>query len=234
MIQTILNYLKDNSKFTLILGITLVVCIVIITFICIFFKKSKSNISNEVSDISKNEPVLEENFQTEDHKSANPSNCDEDLTIQCDDKPDCDNLPDEESCEEICENDLPLNEEKEEPQEDKQTNEKYAGKWLICEEDTRFFAKLVASNGEIMLRTETYSSLSGVKSGIITVKNNVDANNYAISVDKNGKFFFKIFSTAKRLLCIGETYTTREQCEKAFASVKRFSKTAKIVVENKE
>ncbi|MBQ3572038.1 MAG: YegP family protein [Clostridia bacterium] len=119
-------------------------------------------------------------------------------------------------------------------QDEKQTDSepatlKYTGKWVIYEDDGRFFADLKASNGEIMLRTESYSSLSGIKSGIDTLKKNIEMENYAINLDKNGNFVFKIFSTAKRLLCIGEGYNTREQCEKAFASVKRFSKTAKIV-----
>ena len=81
-----------------------------------------------------------------------------------------------------------------------------------------------------MLRTESYTTLSGIKSGIDTLKKNIELENYAISLDKNGNFVFKIFSTAKRLLCVGEGYSTREQCEKAFASAKRFSKTAIIVV----
>ncbi len=111
---------------------------------------------------------------------------------------------------------------------------KYAGKWEIVRDDTRYFAYLKASNGEKMLATESYTSLSGIKSGIDTLKKNIEKENYAINLDKNGNFVFKIFSTANRLLCVGEGYSTREQCEKAFASVKRFSKTAKIVVAEQE
>lgn len=120
--------------------------------------------------------------------------------------------------------------------EQEQVSSRYNGKWLIYEDDGRYFADLKASNGEIMLRTETYSSISGVKSGIETLKKNIEAENFAISLDKNGNFVFKIFSTSKRLLCVGEGYSSREQCEKAFASVKRFSKTAKIIIyrENEE
>lgn len=109
---------------------------------------------------------------------------------------------------------------------------KYSGKWVIVTEpDGRMTAYLKASNGEKMLATESYSSLSGIKSGIDTLKKNIENDNYAINLDKNGNFVFKIFSGANRLLCVGEGYSSREQCEKAFASVKRFSKTAVIVVE---
>ena len=91
------------------------------------------------------------------------------------------------------------------------------------------YADLKASNGEIMLSSESYTSLSGIKSGIETLKKNIASENYAINLDKNGNYVFKIFSTANRLLCVGEGYSSKDQCEKAFASVKRFAKTAVIV-----
>lgn len=116
-----------------------------------------------------------------------------------------------------------------------QTSKRYAGKWVIVtEDDGRLYAYLKASNGEKMLATEGYSSLSGIKSGIDTLKKNIQKDNYAINLDKNGNFVFKIFSGANRLLCVGEGYSTREQCEKAFSSVKRFAATAVITVENKD
>jgi len=112
---------------------------------------------------------------------------------------------------------------------------RYAGKWVIVtDSDGRLYAYLKASNGEKMLATESYTSLSGIKSGIDTLKKNIEKDNYAINLDKNGNFVFKIFTGANRLLCVGEGYSTREQCEKAFASVKRFSQTAIIVVEKDE
>lgn len=135
----------------------------------------------------------------------------------------------------------PINEASAEPNDvtesakAEQPSKRYAGKWVIAtEDDGRLYAYLKASNGEKMLATEGYSSLSGIKSGIDTLKKNIQKDNYAINLDKNGNFVFKIFSGANRLLCVGEGYSTREQCEKAFASVKRFAATAVITVENKD
>ncbi len=108
--------------------------------------------------------------------------------------------------------------------------QKYAGKWLIYTENGKYAANLVASNGEVLLRTESYTALSGIKSGIETVKNNIAKNNFAISVDKNGNFFFKLYSSSTRLLCISEGYSTKAVCENAIESVKRFSKTAVLEV----
>lgn len=111
---------------------------------------------------------------------------------------------------------------------------KYSGKWLIYVENDRYAANLVASNGEVLLRSESYSALSGVKSGIETIKNNVAKNNFAISVDKNDNFFFKLYSSSTRLLCISEGYSTKAACESAIESVKRFAKTAVIEVKKEE
>lgn len=128
----------------------------------------------------------------------------------------------------------PTAKQPEQTKTEEQTPKRYAGKWLIVTEaDGRLYAYLKASNGEKMLATEGYTSLSGIKSGIDTLKKNIQKDNYAINLDKNGNFVFKIFSGSNRLLCVGEGYTTREQCEKAFASVKRFAASAVITVENK-
>lgn len=111
---------------------------------------------------------------------------------------------------------------------------KYAGKWLIYVEDGKYAANLVASNGEVLLRSESYTALSGVKSGIETIKNNVAKNNFAISLDKNGNFFFKLYSSSTRLLCVSEGYSTKAVCESAVESVKRFAKTAVIEIKKDE
>ena len=114
-------------------------------------------------------------------------------------------------------------------EEDKPKNTRYNGKWIIENEDGKFYAVLVASNGEVLLKTETYSALSGIKSGIETINKNIAKNNFALSTDKNGKYFFKLYSSSTRLLCISSVYGNRSMCERAVESVKRFSKTATIV-----
>ena len=118
-----------------------------------------------------------------------------------------------------------------EEQKRKPTSTRYAGKWIIFEENGRFYANLVASNGEILLRTEAYSALSGIKSGIETINKNVKADNFALSIDKNGKYFFKLYSSKTRLLCVSEVYANKTLCERAVESVKRFSQTAVVVRE---
>lgn len=239
----IIEYLKEHKSYSYIFALTIALSAIIIALIVIFYKKSKSPNSKDVNSIEKNtsksidftinhskakienETLSTENLEfPNEHIEENPNPVVDENNIQKDnEKSKIDSSP------------LSYDENKitNTVIEENQTEDiiiKYAGKWEIKQEDGRYFADLKASNGEIMLRTETYSSLSGTKSGIETLKKNIEMENYAINLDKNGNFVFKIFSTARRLLCIGEGYSTREQCEKAFASVKRFSKTAKIIV----
>ncbi len=111
----------------------------------------------------------------------------------------------------------------------KKMQARYSGKWIIYETDGAYTANLVASNGEVLLRSESYTALSGIKSGIETINKNIAKDNFAISIDKNGKYFFKLYSSSTRLLCISEVYGSKTLCENAIKSVKRFSETAVVV-----
>ncbi len=100
---------------------------------------------------------------------------------------------------------------------------KTLGKWQIVMEDKwHYLANLYNSNGEVILRSEAYSALSGVKSGIETIKKNIESDNFALSVDKNGKYFFKLYSSSTRLLCVSDTFQDLETCKNNIEQVKRF------------
>lgn len=114
------------------------------------------------------------------------------------------------------------------------TTQSYTGKWIIYQENEKFRARLVASNGGTLIKTESYSSLSGVKGGIETIKKNVAEGNFATSIDKYGKYHFKLFSQNNRLICISEDYSTKAKCLKGIDSVKRFAHTAIVIKEEKQ
>ena len=108
----------------------------------------------------------------------------------------------------------------------------YTGKWKIVEDDEGFYAILTASNGGTLLKTEKYKSISNVRSGIETVKKNIDMGNFAISVDKNGNYRYKLFNSSNRLICVSDTYSSKAKCEHGIESVKRFSQSATIILED--
>ena len=105
----------------------------------------------------------------------------------------------------------------------------YSGKWKIEDDDGTYMAKLFASNGELLLNSESYVSYDSAESAIATITANGIAGNFIIDSDKKGRYFFKLRSAQKATLCIGETYAQLSACQSAIESVRRFLKTAKLV-----
>ncbi len=116
---------------------------------------------------------------------------------------------------------------KKEPKADERSA--YSGKWVIEKDEDTYMAKLFASNGELLLNSESYVSYASAKSAIETIKTNGIAGNFIIDSDKKGRYFFKLRSAQKTTLCIGETYAQLSACQSAIESVRRFLKTAKLV-----
>ena len=108
-------------------------------------------------------------------------------------------------------------------------SKKVSGKWVIeMRREGEYVAKLYASNGEIILNSETYSTAEGARSGISTIIKGVESGNFVIYNTKGGDYYFKLKSAGNKLLCAGEIYTTKDGCLAAVESVKRFAKTAII------
>ncbi len=116
--------------------------------------------------------------------------------------------------------------------EGKKPTKKLNGKWRVelkCKDE--YVAELIASNGEVMLSSETYTTLEGAKVGISTIIKGVDNGKFVIYQDKNGNYYYKLKTANNRLLCVGEIYKSKDQCLKAVESVKRLAKDAKIMSE---
>lgn len=105
---------------------------------------------------------------------------------------------------------------------------KYSGKWVITPIDDEFMAQLRASNGELLLSSESYSSYASAKEAIENITKNALAGNFIIDSDKKGRYFFKLRNDHKLTLCIGETYSQLSACQSAIESVRSFLKTAKL------
>ena len=108
------------------------------------------------------------------------------------------------------------------------------GKWIVSkvitdENEELFFFELFASNGEKLLGSEEYTSYNGALSGIETHKNNIEKDNFRISLTKRGDYIFKLLNGNGQLLSLGEHYKTKSRCASAVDSVKRFAKTSPIV-----
>ena len=105
---------------------------------------------------------------------------------------------------------------------------KYNGKWVISDIDDMFMAQLFASNGELLLSSESYASAASANEAIANIRKNGLDGNFIIDSDKKGRYFFKLRNAQKQTLCVGETYSQLSACQSAIESVRRFLKTAKV------
>ena len=109
---------------------------------------------------------------------------------------------------------------------------KLNGKWkIVHKKDGEYVSELLASNGEVMLTSEIYSTVEGAKAGIATIIKGVENGNFIIYSDKNGAYYYKLKSAGNKLLCVGEIYKTKEGCANAVESVKRIAKSSPILPE---
>ena len=121
--------------------------------------------------------------------------------------------------------------------EESETKGKSGGKYEIVKRNGAFYFLLKANNGQLLLESSAYTSLSGAKGGIDTFKKAVENGEFSIDEDKNGNFKFILRASARsQMLYHGETYATRQRAESAVGSVKNFAFTDVIrkVVEDEE
>ena len=114
------------------------------------------------------------------------------------------------------------------PKQDSAAEKKYSGKWIIEKVEDAFMAKLYASNGELLLSTESYASYASAKEAIDNITENGLKGNIIIDSDKKGRYFFKIRNAQKLTLCVSETYAQLPAVTSAIESVRGFLKTSKL------
>ena len=107
--------------------------------------------------------------------------------------------------------------------------EVFEGKWRILRDGNTYVAELHNDADELLIKSQNYSELSDARGAIDTLKKHIKGNNFSVVVNRNGKFQFKLFSTANRLICNGEPYDTRNACLEKIEEVKKIAFTAEIV-----
>ena len=114
-----------------------------------------------------------------------------------------------------------------------QTEEKkgrnYNGKYEIYQVAGGYAYHLKASNGEILVVSETFSTREGAVKAIDVVKKNLETGTIKFFSDKKGKFKFKLVSKNYRVLLISSNYPTEKGATRASESFKKFAVKADIV-----
>ena len=86
--------------------------------------------------------------------------------------------------------------------------------------DGRAYFHLIAGNGEKMLHSEGYTTATGAKSGITTVKNNgVNEGRYLLREAVDGSWYFVLIAGNGQIIGVSQMYTTQATAKSAIAAV---------------
>lgn len=111
------------------------------------------------------------------------------------------------------------------------------GKFIVKKTATGVKFDLKATNGQVIATSEVYTTKASCSKGIASVIKNAPVANvedqtvegYAVEkcpkfemyVDKKGEYRFRLKATNGQIIAVGEGYTTKINCEKGIASVKK-------------
>ena len=105
----------------------------------------------------------------------------------------------------------------------------YNGKYEIFQVADGYAYQLKASNGEILVASETYSSRDSVIKAIKAVEKNLETGEVRIFADKRGKYKFKLIAKNHKTLAISASYSVEKSAVRASESFKKYAKIADIV-----
>lgn len=109
---------------------------------------------------------------------------------------------------------------------------KVAGKYVIVQEGPNWRYKLKASNGEVIIVSEPYTSEKAVRTGIETLKKNIEISRCDIVEDKHGLFSFRVITKQGRCLATSANYKTKVRAESASESYKRWATSETIILDD--
>lgn len=98
--------------------------------------------------------------------------------------------------------------------------------------DGQHYFNLLATNGQVILSSEGYTSASGMNNGIESVKKNAPADgHYDRETAKNGKFYFTLKATNGQVIGKSQMYESEAGRDNGIESVKKNAPDALTVAE---
>ena len=223
IVQWVENTLKLPSPWSAVAlyGIIVLVIVLVIVIICCATKKKKvTEVKEETSSEVVEEPKEEVNETVEEKVEE-----DEEVEETPEEVPTI-----EEAQEQVQE----VEETKEEApvvEEEVKKSSRVAGKYVIVQEGPNWRYKLKASNGEVIIVSEPYTSEKAVRNGIETLKRNIEISRCDIVEDKHGLFSFRVITKQGRCLATSANYKTKVRAESASNSYKRWAKSENIILD---
>lgn len=94
----------------------------------------------------------------------------------------------------------------------------------------KFYFRLKAKNGQVILSSQGYASKASAKNGAESVaKNAASQDNFEVKESSNGKFFFNLLSAHnKQIIGTSQMYSTKEGMRNGIRSVMENAPNATI------
>ena len=107
------------------------------------------------------------------------------------------------------------------------------GKFVITtRKNSEFQFNLKATNGQVILSSEGYTTLAACKNGIESVKKNSPEDaRYERKESTNGKFYFNLKATNGQVIGSSQMYQSEDSRDNGIESVKRNAPDAEVVEE---
>lgn len=102
---------------------------------------------------------------------------------------------------------------------------------LYKSESGKFYFRLKASNGQVILSSQGYTTKANAKNGIQSVVNNAASrDNFEVKTASDGSPFFNLLSSAnKQVIGSSQMYSSKASMENGIDSVMRTAAEAEIV-----
>jgi uncharacterized protein len=89
-------------------------------------------------------------------------------------------------------------------------------------DDAQHYFRVVASNGEKLLRSEGYSSRAAAEKGVESAKKNgVSSKSYRISESEDGQWFYDLVAKNGEIIGTSETYTSKSNAERGMTTLQK-------------
>lgn len=216
------NGLEQNMKYVLYAAIALVFVLIIVLIVCSSKKKKKKKLAKKQAREAKENVILS------DEKKENLEVKVEELKeVKQEENVEVAKVETDKETEEA----QTIQEETQVPQEVEQADEKkkVLGKYEIFQDSDFFKFVLKASNGEVLVDSEVYTSLDGAYKAVESVQKNISEGRILITRDKNNSYQFKLIAKNHRVLVVSANYSTEKAAIKASDSFKRFAIDSTIV-----
>ncbi len=97
------------------------------------------------------------------------------------------------------------------------------------ENTAKFYFRLKAGNGEIVLSSQAYARKDSCKNGIKSVMTNAKEGTYEEKEAANGKFHFNLLAKNKKVIGSSQMYASKASMKNGIESVRKTDDSATVV-----